>query len=127
LNVRYGSLVAVCVLLIFWLSSLPDLAVREAHPLVLLLSNLAHVPIFGALAYCVVRALAGSGRVNREHYVAAFTISIVLAVLDEWHQSFVPGRDVSVGDLLLDGTGIVAVLFWVRLRGFPIGERCSAR
>ena len=127
MKVRYAALAAACALLMFWLSSLPDLAVRQAHPAILLLSNLAHVPMFAALAYCVVNALAGSGRVSREQYVTAFAIAAMLAALDEWHQSFVPGRNVSMGDLLLDVAGILVALFMVRVRAASIGERCSAR
>jgi VanZ family protein len=45
------------------------------------------------------------------------------AVLDEFHQSFVPGREASVGDFIADALGLVAGyllakrFLWVRLAG----------
>ena len=56
---------------------------------------------------------------------AAIFISIALAGLDEFHQSFVPGRDSSIGDAIADGIGaamgsvIAAMLFKVQ------GERAE--
>jgi VanZ family protein len=36
-------------------------------------------------------------------------------VLDEWHQSFVPGRDPSLGDVLADTAGVILGFFIIRL------------
>lgn len=35
----------------------------------------------------------------------AFLFSFLYGLSDEWHQSFVPGRQVELGDLLADGIG----------------------
>ncbi len=46
-----------------------------------------------------------------------FVSGIVYALSDEIHQSFVPGRDCSAGDLLADITGLavgLAVYLWYR-------------
>ena len=32
---------------------------------------------------------------------------LAYGLLDEWHQSFVPGRDPSPGDVLADGAGVI--------------------
>ncbi|USG66682.1 VanZ family protein [Brevibacillus ruminantium] len=37
-------------------------------------------------------------------------LSLTLAVLDEWHQTFTPDRTGQVADVVLDGTGIVTML-----------------
>jgi VanZ family protein len=46
---------------------------------------------------------------------SALTISIVWAGIDEWHQSFVPARTASAGDVALDGaSAALALLLLVR-------------
>ena len=36
-----------------------------------------------------------------------FLIGVGYGALDEWHQSFVPGRDASVGDWVADSAGVM--------------------
>ncbi len=58
--------------------------------------------------------------------------TIVVASLDEWHQSFIPSRTGAFSDVLIDTSGgslacaIVAVLFW-RSRRIPNQETLSAK
>ena len=126
-RVRYGLLTALYVAGVYGLSSLPDLAVRRSHAIVLVISNLAHVPVFAGLAYCVLKTLAGRSRASRDQFAAAFAITAALAVFDEFHQAFVPGRSTSVIDLLLDLLGIVGALVMVRLRSVPASRECVAK
>ncbi len=64
-------------------------------------------------AFAVLGALAtiGARRAFGLRAPVAATIAICASVLfgglDEWHQSFVPGRDVSLGDLAADAAGAV--------------------
>jgi VanZ family protein len=46
---------------------------------------------------------------RRALYVAA-TISLLYAITDEIHQSFVPGRDADPLDVLVDAVGIATAL-----------------
>ncbi len=39
--------------------------------------------------------------------VLLLLIGVGYGALDEWHQSFVPGRDVSVGDWVADSAGVM--------------------
>jgi VanZ family protein len=110
---------------IYWLSSLPDQPVRSDHAWLLLLSNLAHAPVFAGLAVLVLKTLSGSHR-TPSRYLAAFAVTAVCAGLDEWHQSFVPGRTVSAGDLALDLIGSACALVVVRARQFPVSAGCEA-
>ncbi len=34
-----------------------------------------------------------------------------MAISDEWHQSFIPGRDASIWDVLSDAVGVAAAVF----------------
>ena len=39
-------------------------------------------------------------------------IALIVAIADEIHQAYVPGRDASITDVLLDLVGITLVLFF---------------
>jgi VanZ family protein len=51
--------------------------------------------------------------------VVAAAISLLYAVADELHQSFVPGRDADPLDVVVDAVGIAVAVFLVRLRAAP--------
>ncbi|MFC5985334.1 VanZ family protein [Marinicrinis lubricantis] len=42
---------------------------------------------------------------KRTAYMYAWLISLAWALLDEWHQSFVPERTASFADVCLDSSG----------------------
>jgi VanZ family protein len=110
---RYGLLTVAWLLGITWLSSLPDHGGAERSSLMQAAWNLAHVPLFGGLAFCVLKSLR-PGEDGRARYALALVLCAACAVLDEWHQSFVPGRVSSPGDVILDLVGIVGMLLLLR-------------
>ena len=63
-----------------------------------------HVIIFFLLAFFLAIAMA-KGK-NKKLILLSFAISIAYAFSDEIHQSFVPGRNPSIKDILLDFVGI---------------------
>lgn len=77
------------------------------------LSNLAHVPLFAGLTFGLLMIAAG-GRWSRPLSSGAYALvglaAVGFAVVDEWHQSFVPNRFAGVGDIVLDGIGIGGVI-----------------
>jgi VanZ family protein len=119
---RYSLLTAALLAAIYGMSSIPDLSTTESDPLVLLAQNLAHAPEFAVLAFCWLKALSGALEISGPAYGFAALASGVCAVLDEWHQSYVPGRHASVGDVFLDVAGIGAMLVIVRLTKLRAGD-----
>ena len=94
--------------LIFVLSSLPDLAIGLGV-WDLVLRKLAHVVEYAVLGGLLFRAVA--------HEPTAVLLGSLYAVTDEVHQAFVPGRDGSPLDWLLDTVGAAAgVLILARAR-----------
>lgn len=116
----YGLLTLAYVGAVSWLSSFPDLGMGEDDALVQLASNLLHIPLFAGLTFCLAQTISG-GRARQElpWQLLGLTMlgSGVYAALDEWHQSFVPGRDGALQDVLLDFVGIVGTLVILRIRG----------
>lgn len=72
------------------------------------------------LAYAgfgVVLAFTAAGLrsrpVERSELLACAVFGVLFGASDEWHQSFVPGRDASLKDLAFDTLGLAAALFMI--------------
>lgn len=117
LHPRCGLLTLAYMVGIYWLSSL-SLGFREGHPLVQLASNLFHLPLYAGLTFCFLKAVS-EGRGDKgglwELSGLTFLGAGAYAALDEWHQSFVPGRSASISDFLLDLVGIGGMLLILRI------------
>ncbi|MFH0829130.1 MAG: VanZ family protein [Candidatus Kerfeldbacteria bacterium] len=98
--------VVLWMALIFWLSSIPDLRSGLQPMWDLVLRKIAHAGEYAILGWLAYRACA-MNRVSRNR---ALVFSVVLCVLyaasDEYHQTFVPGRDGNVLDTTLDSFGV---------------------
>jgi VanZ family protein len=75
-----------------------------------ILRKLAHLSVFGMLAFLMWRALYP----RRFAMVSAWVFTVVWACLDEWHQSFQPGRTPLLSDVVIDVCGAGIVLFVAR-------------
>ncbi len=73
----------------------------------------AHFTEYATLAALWSWALAPL--VGRRAITAAFVISVLYAITDEYHQSFVAGRDSDPLDVLTDAIGAFAALAAIRL------------
>jgi VanZ family protein len=72
----------------------------------LLVKKLGHFLSYALLAFLSWRAAGES-----DHpYVWAFLITILYAISDEWHQSFVPTRHASALDVAIDSLGGLVML-----------------
>lgn len=64
--------------------------------------DLGHIPLFGLLALLVLEALAayfpGLARYPRRHYLAALGVTLVISVLSELAQLFLPNRETQLSD-----------------------------
>lgn len=79
--------------------------------------NLRHAPAYGLLATLILWSLARRGEPwasDRLRIVWAVALTTLYGVSDEIHQSFVPGRDASVLDLITDLVGALFALHLLR-------------
>ncbi|PFN80604.1 hypothetical protein COJ85_29755 [Bacillus sp. AFS076308] len=64
--------------------------------------------VFGILAFLLFRSL----EIYRFSYIISWFLTILYAISDEYHQSFIPGRVSSLKDVFLfDSVGALLVLF----------------
>lgn len=113
--VRYGPVI-LWALVIFCLSSIPNLSAPGSS--FRILDKIAHFVEFGILGYLLMSAFASSRRTfPRTRIIAVLLVGISYSVLDEMHQSLVPGREMDFYDILADLFGVcLAVVLWIVLR-----------
>ena len=99
---------------IFAGSAQPVLPVVDGQPNTALYHRIGHVAEYGVLALCLAWALGTHVR----GLLSALALAIVYAATDEYHQTFVPGRQGRVDQVLLDAAAAAGALFlvWVLLR-----------
>jgi VanZ family protein len=73
--------------------------------------SLLHVPLYGILAFLLYFSFNTPGR---SRFLLPGLIAFGIGIADEIHQAFVPGREASVADALLDLTGIIIALWVIR-------------
>ncbi len=101
------------VAMLYWLSSRPELGTGASDQLVRLAANLYHIPLYAGLGFFLLQVIArGQALATRRWLRAALTFAVTaaFAALDEWHQAFVPHRDASFSDFLLDLAGVAGLL-----------------
>ncbi|HEX5165125.1 MAG TPA: VanZ family protein [Thermomicrobiales bacterium] len=72
---------------------------------IMLLTVVGHMVLYGVLGLLLLFAFAGTARPSRTTMAAAVLGAALYGVTDEFHQSFVPGRDASVFDLFVNTVG----------------------
>jgi VanZ family protein len=96
-------LAALWGMLIFYLSSQPDLASGFPPKYDFVLRKLAHMFVFGVLTYLIAGSLE---RDQRPYLLFVIIAALVYALIDEVHQSFIPGRYGTPRDILIDSIGV---------------------
>ena len=96
--------------LLTWL--FPGISEARITVLHFLIRKLSHFSAYAVLALLAVRAFRSSSRqVLRQHWVVTSGLLIICyALIDEFHQSFVPSRSASIFDSLIDIAGGLFVL-----------------
>jgi VanZ family protein len=101
----------------------PDIADATVASVQFVVRKCAHFTAYAVLSALLLRAL-------RQHLLAARTVAFgfaaLYAVLDEFHQSFVPSRTGSPWDVLIDITGaILGLVIYVRMTRRTINLRST--
>ena len=95
--------------LIFYFSSIPNLKSGLDDAWDIVLRKAAHIFEFAVLAILLLRVgLRKERKIKRKYvYLVALVFGLIYAVLDEYHQTFVIGREGSVKDVLIDSLGVI--------------------
>lgn len=105
--------------LIFYFSSVPGLASGLTVFWDVFWRKLAHASEFGILNFLIFRAPRRGRQFN---FISALVLSALVTLLyaasDEWHQSFVPGREGKLSDVGIDLLGMLLFSAWLVLVNF---------
>jgi len=108
---------------IWMLSSMSEVGPESDSLVLAILANAAHAPLFGILGLWLAALLlpeeGGWARVTPGAALLVLGLVGLYGALDEWHQSFVPGRKSSSLDLMTDLVGGASMLWIVAYLGSP--------
>jgi VanZ family protein len=100
--------------IIFALSANPPLATGFKPVYDFSLKKLAHIAEYAILTALLFWALRLHVARRAQAVLIAALIAILYAASDEWHQTFVPGREGTLRDVGIDAVGICSVARWLR-------------
>ena len=105
--------------LIFFLSAQPKTDMPDWGTMDAFLKKATHVAVYGLLYLLLFRAFRGEWPTRtaggRGVYLPVF-IAILYGASDEWHQTFVPGREGTLRDVLINAVGVFLAHYAVRRR-----------
>jgi VanZ family protein len=113
---RPRSFALLCVtwmIIIFLLSSVPGTFTGPDIPVLTIIKKGLHFAIFGILSLLYLYTLKRSRpllKTGLKVFLVSLFLTAIYAMLDEYHQSFTPGRHPSVYDVLIDTGGAITFL-----------------
>jgi VanZ family protein len=102
--------------LVLWL--FPNTTPETLAVIHFVVRKIAHFTEYAILAYLAARAFRTSPRaaLANRWFLAALVLIVIYALLDEYHQNYVPSRTASIYDSLLDMSGGLVMLLVLRHR-----------
>ena len=115
-NFSAGNTSRIIGPLVLWL--FPDTTPETLLVIHGITRKIAHLTEYALLGILTARAFRGSSRegLRERWFLASLGLVVVYALLDEYHQSFVPSRTGTIYDSLIDIAGGFAALIIVRRR-----------
>jgi VanZ family protein len=96
--------------LILWL--FPNTSPETLAIVHFIMRKIAHFTEYAILGFLAARAF----HTHQRWFLICVTLVVVYALLDEYHQSFVPSRTASIFDSLIDMAGGLTALIFIRTR-----------
>lgn len=115
-NFSAGNTSRIIGPLVLWL--FPDTSPETLLTIHGITRKLAHLTEYALLGILAARAFRGSSRegLRERWFLVSLVLVIVYALLDEYHQAFVPSRTGTIYDSLIDIAGGFAALVIVSRR-----------
>ncbi|PIV10102.1 MAG: hypothetical protein COS49_02365 [Candidatus Portnoybacteria bacterium CG03_land_8_20_14_0_80_41_10] len=99
---------------IFFLSEQPDLGFGLPRLWDFFLAKSAHFLEYLFLTFLLIQALKEHQLTKKKILILAVVLAVGYAFSDEYHQSFILGRQASVRDILVDSLGVFLITWLVQ-------------
>ena len=103
---------------IFFFSSRTKVAVSDEYVLNFIFFKSLHVIEYGILFFFSYRATYNLEKNKSRAFIYAAAITILYAISDEIHQTFIPTREGTVRDVFIDMIGIAIMYMYIRKSEF---------
>ena len=115
-NFNAGNTSRIIGPLIIWL--FPNTSPETLAVVHFITRKIAHFTEYALLGFLAARAFRTSPHraIGQRWFLICVTLVVVYALMDEYHQSFVPSRTASIFDSLIDMAGGLTALIIVRKR-----------
>ena len=125
-NFSAGNTSRIIGPLVLWL--FPDTSPETMLMIHGITRKIAHLAEYALLGILAARAFRGSPReaLRERWFLVSLALVVVYALVDEYHQSFVPSRTGTIYDSLIDIAGGLAALIAVRRRDWASLRRRRA-
>ena len=113
-NFNAGNTSRIIGPLILWL--FPSTSIETLGIVHLITRKLAHFTEYAILGFFAARAFRTSPRpsISNRWFLISLAVVVVYALLDEYHQTFVPSRTGTIYDSLIDIAGGLTALLLIR-------------
>ena len=99
---------------IFSFSSIPTVRTSEIHWRDFIVKKTAHVVEFFIFSLLLYRAMVNSNmKTDRLLLVTVIFAAFLYGLTDEYHQSFTPGREPKVRDVIFDTIGSITAIYFL--------------
>ena len=112
MKIKFRILLIIWIIVILTLSSIPDLRIIPPWHFTWK-DKISHFIEYGIFALLFLLMVKQENRItnHRKSFLAVLTFGLLLAIVDELHQLFIPGRSTDALDIVADSFGIVMVSF----------------
>lgn len=113
----YWLPVLIWMIFIFSLSSQSKIAIGRTYWQDVIIKKTLHMVEYAVLYFLLFRAFFTSklkSLTKKDRYVFPFLISVLYAVLDEIHQTYVPTREGVIRDVAIDTVGMALMYLYLR-------------
>lgn len=111
----YWLPVLIWMVLIFYFSSRPRFRIAHESLFDFIIFKTLHMMAYGWLYFLLVRAFYKTTSLTPANiFLSSLLIAIFYAVSDEYHQQFVPTREGTLRDVLIDTAGIMITLWYLK-------------
>lgn len=108
---KFWSPVFVWAAIIFSFSAKPTNPVSEIYWKDFIVKKLAHVVVYAILAIFLYRAFKKEGVDRKKAGYYSIIVAVLYGLTDEFHQSYTPGRDPKLRDVIFDTIGATFAIY----------------